>query len=324
MTQPPLRLLFAGTPDFAASHFNALVNSKHQLIGAYTQPDRRAGRGKKLQASPVKIAAEAAGVPVYQPPTLKDPSAQETLAALQADVLVVVAYGLILPAPVLEAPRLGCLNVHASLLPRWRGAAPIARAVEAGDEESGVTIMQMDEGLDTGDMLATARCAIGPATTAASLHDELAHSGPPLLLNVLDDLTQYQANRQAQPETGVTYAHKIAKAEAEIDWALEATTLDAKVRAFNPFPVCFSTLDAERIRVWQATAQALPGRVAGPGTILRADDTGILVACGEGALRVERLQLPGGKQLDAADLLRSRGGLFAAGNRFSPPVAAGD
>jgi len=319
MSQSPLRLLFAGTPEFAAIHLNALIESEHQLIGVYTQPDRRAGRGKKLQASAVKAVAQAADIPVFQPPTLKEPQAQNQLRALQADVLVVVAYGLLLPAQVLEATRLGCLNVHASVLPRWRGAAPIARAVEAGDSESGVTIMQMDEGLDTGDILAVERCKIEPTTTAASLHDSLAASGPKLLLQVLADLPAYQARRRPQPDDGVTYASKIQKEEAALDWSLSARELDTKVRAFNPFPVCFSELESERIRVWQARPQSLPGKVADPGTILRANDSGILVACAEGALLIERLQIPGGKQLEASALLRSRATLFATGRRFSLP-----
>lgn len=322
MSSAPLRLLFAGTPDFAAFHLKALIESKHQLIGAYTQPDRPAGRGKKLQPSAVKTLAQEAGLPVFQPVSLKDSEAQAELAALEADVLVVVAYGLILPAAVLAAPRLGCLNIHASVLPRWRGAAPIARAIEAGDAASGVTIMQMDEGLDTGDILAIEECPITPTTTAASLHDTLADSGPDLLLRVLDDLEAYQARRRPQPDEGVTYASKISKAEAALDWTLPAAQLDARVRAFNPFPVCFSHLDTERVRIWQATPQALPGTPKTPGTIVRADEHGILVACGEGGLLIERLQLAGGKQLDAADLLRSRGSLFAPGARFTLPDTA--
>lgn len=319
MSARPLRLLFAGTPLFSVNHLRALIDSKHQLIGVYTQPDRPAGRGKKLQASAVKLMAEEAGLPVYQPQSLKNPEAQAELSALNADVLVVVAYGLILPAQVLDAPRLGCLNVHASLLPRWRGAAPIQRAIEAGDRESGVTIMQMDEGLDTGDMLAIQRCPITADMSSAVLHDTLAEAGPTLLLEVLNNLESYQSNRQPQPEEGVTYAHKILKPEAAIDWSLSATELDAKIRAFNPFPICFSALAGERIRVWEAQPIVRQTTNEAPGTILTAATGELLVACGEGSLKIERLQLPGGKQLTTAEVLRAKQALFTPGHTFDAP-----
>lgn len=317
MSTASLRVLFAGTPPFAAKHLEALIDSKHQLIGVYTQPDRPAGRGKKLQASAVKVVAENAGLAVFQPASLKNNAAQEALAALRADVLIVVAYGLILPPPVLVAPRFGCLNVHASLLPRWRGAAPIQRAIEAGDSRSGVTIMQMDAGLDTGDILHVAECPIGPDTTAASLHDALAELGPPTLLQVLDDLETFQANRQPQPDTGTTYAHKITKQEAAINWALPAADLEAQIRAFNPFPVSYSTLEGERVRVWRAVATHVTQQDVPPGTILDSGEQGITVACAEQALVIQKLQLPGGKQLDAAQVLHARQALFAPGKRFS-------
>lgn len=321
MSATPLRMLFAGTPPFAASHLESLIDSKHQLIGVYTQPDRPAGRGKKLQPSAVKIMAQAAQIPVYQPPSLKDAEAQQTLAALEADVLVVVAYGLILPLPVLAAPRLGCLNVHASLLPRWRGAAPIQRAIEAGDSHTGITIMQMDEGLDTGDILATQRCEIAPHMTAAALHDALADLGSPLLLDVLDSIESYQSNRQPQPADGATYAPKILKPEAAIDWTLAAAVLDARIRAFNPFPVCFSTLGDERVRIWEARPIHTEGNGnPAPGTLLRANEEGIAVACGEGALLITRLQLAGGKQLAASEMLKAKQALFATGALFEPPA----
>ena len=319
MPENALRLLFAGTPDFAATHLKSLIDSKHQLLGVYTQPDRPAGRGKKLQASPVKRLAEAAGLPVYQPPSLKEYAAQQELAGLGADVLVVVAYGLILPRAVLDAPRLGCLNVHASLLPRWRGAAPIQRAIEAGDRETGITIMQMDEGLDTGDMLASASCPIGMDTTAASLHRELGALGAPLLLQVLDDLPGHQRRALKQDEDRANYAHKILKQEAEIDWARDSVDLNLAIRAFNPFPVCFTTLSGERIKIWQAAPVRGAADPITPGTILKADREGILVSCGKGQLRIERLQLPGGKPLSAEQVLNARSELLAPGQVFSCP-----
>ncbi len=316
----PLRIIFAGTPEFAATHLGALIGSRHQLIAAYTQPDRPAGRGKKLQASPVKRLAEAASIPVYQPASLRDAGEQQTLAALGADVLVVVAYGLILPQVVLDAPRLGCLNVHASLLPRWRGAAPIQRAIEAGDTATGITLMQMDAGLDTGAMLATADCEIGQRTTAASLHDQLAHLGPPLLLEVLRDLPAYQRKAEAQNDKLATYARKILKPEAQIDWRLAAPVLDRAIRAFNPFPVCFSMLDGERVKVWQGQPASSTAAPEAAGTILRADRDGIRVNCGDGQLLLQTLQLPGGKPLTAEQILNSRGEMFAPGNRFGLPT----
>ncbi|MGL4564197.1 MAG: methionyl-tRNA formyltransferase, partial [Halioglobus sp.] len=226
----PLRIIFAGTPEFAAMHLRALIDSEHLLIAAYTQPDRPAGRGRMLHASPVKQLAGRAGIPVFQPASLRDPTAQKALAELGADVLVVVAYGLILPQAVLDAPRFGCLNVHASLLPRWRGAAPIQRAIEAGDAMTGITIMQMDAGLDTGAMLATTPCGIDPGTNAGTLHDELARIGPPLLLQVLADLPAYQRGAQAQNDELATYAGKILKSEAEVDWRRDAARLDRRGR----------------------------------------------------------------------------------------------
>jgi methionyl-tRNA formyltransferase len=317
----PLRIIFAGTPEFAATHLQALIDSEHQLIGVYTQPDRPAGRGKKLQASPVKHLAEAAAIPVYQPASLRDAGAQQALAQLHADLLVVVAYGLILPQAVLDTPRLGCLNVHASLLPRWRGAAPIQRAIQAGDRETGITIMQMDAGLDTGAMLATATCEIDRQTTAASLHDRLAELGPPLLLQVLADLEACQRQAQPQDDQLATYADKILKSEAELDWRQSAQTLDRAIRAFNPFPVCFSKLGGERVKVWRARPDGSGSDPAvAAGTILRADREGILVSCGDGRLLVQQLQLPGGKQLAAEQVLNARGELFAPGQRFELPA----
>lgn len=320
MASTPLRILFAGTPAFAAIHLQELLHSSHEVIGVYTQPDRPAGRGKKLQASPVKQLAQQAGVPVRQPASLRNPDAQAELTGFAADVMVVVAYGLILPQAVLDAPCLGCLNVHASLLPRWRGAAPIQRAIEAGDAETGITIMQMDAGLDTGAMLATARCPIDETTSAASLHDQLATLGAPLLLQVLDDLPTYLAAGSAQDDNLATYAHKIDKAEGVLDWRLPAPELARRVAAFNPFPVCYGVLNGERVRVWAASAAAA-ATGAEPGTVLGASRAGIEVACGSGSLMLHTLQLPGGRALPAADMLNAHAGLFAAGARFQPAPA---
>ena len=317
----PLRVLFAGTPEFAEHHLASLIASDHEVIAVLTQPDRPAGRGKKLQPSPVKRCAEAAGIEVLQPQTLKSPEAQESLRTLQPDVMVVVAYGLILPQGVLDIPRFGCLNVHASLLPRWRGAAPIQRAVEMGDLTSGVTIMQMEAGLDTGPMLATAVCTLNRDETGGSLHDRLAELGPPALLQVLNDLETYLVKAQVQDDTQANYAHKIDKAECELDWREAADQIERKVRAFNPAPVCFSYLGGERIKVWEASAvttggDAVKTHSAEPGTILQASKSGLLVACGDGTLRIARAQFPGGKPLTIAELLNGKSGELAAGVCF--------
>jgi methionyl-tRNA formyltransferase len=318
MPSTALRIIFAGTPEFAATHLAELIASQHEVVAVYTQPDRPAGRGKKLTASPVKKLAEQAGLPVVQPKTLRDTDAQAELANWEADAMIVVAYGLILPQAVLDAPRLGCLNVHASLLPRWRGAAPIQRAIEAGDSHSGITIMQMDAGLDTGAMLATARCAIANTTTAASLHDELAELGSPLLLHVLDSLEQHQAQAQVQDDNLATYADKILKPEAQIDWQLSAEELDRRIRAFNPFPVCYSELGDQRVKIWRASARpGQPGGIA-PGTLVSAESHGLVVQCGDGQLVIEQLQLPGGKPLETAQVLNARSDLFATGAVFAP------
>ena len=322
MTDASLRVIFAGTPRFAALHAEAIVDSKHQLLSIYTQPDRRAGRGRQLQTSPVKQIAEEAGIPVYQPDTLKDKEVQTELAAHDADVLVVVAYGLILPPDVLTIPRFGCLNVHASLLPRWRGAAPIQRAIEAGDETSGITIMQMDAGLDTGDMLATAACPVDPRASATDLHDQLALLGPELLLSVLDNLESCRASAQPQDGTQANYAHKLHKQEAEINWCRDATTLDRQIRAFNPAPVCYAVLDGKRVRIWGARPAAAELCDSAPGTIVKADQEGITVRCAKGDLILQTLQLEGGRQLPAAELLRAHHDRFSVGKRFAPTAAA--
>lgn len=312
MKPDPLKIVFAGTPDFAASHLRALLDAQHQIIAVYTQPDRPSGRGKKLHPSPVKQIATAAKIPVYQPLSLRDAQAQDELSSLSADLMVVVAYGQILPPLVLTTPRFGCINVHASLLPRWRGAAPIQRAIEAGDPESGVTIMQMDEGLDTGNMLATAHCPIGDQTNAAQLHDELAAVGIPALLEVLKNLPQHLAQGKAQDDNLATYAAKILKPEAKINWREDAELISRKVRAFNPFPICFSHCGDERLKIHAATAQhASTGDL--PGTIIRADASGIVVTCGRGQLSIQTLQLPGGKALSAGQILNAKRDQFAPG-----------
>jgi len=314
----PLRIVFAGTPEFAAHHLSTLLQGPHRLVGVYTQPDRPAGRGKKLQASPVKQLALEHSLPVLQPPTLKAESAQAELAALEADIMVVVAYGLLLPKAVLEIPRLGCINVHASLLPRWRGAAPIQRAIAAGDTESGVTIMQMDVGLDTGDMLVKARCPIEATDTAGQLHDRLAELGGPALTEALDQLAQGRAQPEVQDDSLSCYAPKITKAEAALDWTLTAEQLERQVRAFNPFPIAHTRRPDNRdpIRVW--AAEALPeSSHQVPGTVIQVRDTGVAIACGEGQLLLKALQLPGKKALPLAELLRGRPDLFRAGETLA-------
>lgn len=316
MNYRPLRVVFAGTPDFAAIHLQVLLQSEHEVVAAYTQPDRPAGRGKKLLPSPVKALAESAGVTVLQPATLKSPEAEQAMAELKADVLIVVAYGLILPQAILDIPALGCLNVHASLLPRWRGAAPIQRAIAAGDNETGITIMQMDAGLDTGDVLACISCPIGPQTTAATLHDELAELGAPLLLQVLSDLPSAQGNASVQPDAGATYAQKILKSEALIDWSRPAKALDLDIRAFNPFPVTYTLLGAMRLKIYSAEIAPKSKLDVDSGTITRADTNGIQVRCGEQELCITRLQIPGGKVLSAAQVLNAKSELFPVGARF--------
>ncbi|HSV34766.1 MAG TPA: methionyl-tRNA formyltransferase [Ramlibacter sp.] len=306
-----MRLIFAGTPDFARVALERLHAAGFTVPLVLTQPDRPAGRGMKLQASPVKQFAQAHGIPVAQPRSLRldGKYPQDALAAraaleeARADVMVVAAYGLILPAWVLQAPRLGCLNIHASLLPRWRGAAPIHRAIEAGDSETGVTIMQMDEGLDTGAMLLAERIPISPGDTTATLHDSLALLGGRLIVEALKLAAGGGLKPVAQPPEGVTYAHKIEKAEAAIDWHEPAERIGRRIRAFDPFPGAHAVLGGETLKVWRA--QVLPHVQEGaPGEILAVADQGIDVRCGEGALRLALLQRPGGKRLPVADFMR--------------------
>ena len=312
MTSEPLRIVFAGTPEFAARHLRTLIDNNYAPVAVYTQPDRPTGRGKRLLPGPVKQLATSSGIAVFQPESLKDELAQKQLAELNADLLIVVAYGLILPQPVLDTPRLGCLNVHASLLPRWRGAAPIQRAIQAGDSETGITIMQMDAGLDTGAMLASQPSTIAADTTAASLHDELALIGGPLLLEVLNDLNAFQKSAVVQDDSQATYAHKILKPEAQMDWSADADLLERDVRAFNPFPVCFTNVGELRLKVWGATARASSSSHSA-GTVIGADREGIRVRCGQGELCITRAQLAGGKVLEVGQILQSKGDLFSPG-----------
>jgi methionyl-tRNA formyltransferase len=304
MTQT-LRLVFAGTPEFAVPSLRAAA-AHGELVGVYTQPDRPAGRGRTLTASPVKQAAQALGIPVLQPETLRDVDAQQSLRALAPDLLIVVAYGLILPKAVLAIPRYGCWNVHASLLPRWRGAAPIQRAIEAGDRETGVCLMQMARGLDTGPVLLQRSTPITDSDTAGSLHDRLAELGAQVLG---DGLTALRAGllpqATAQPEAGVTYAHKLDKAEARLDWSQPATVLARKVRAFNPWPIAEVELVGERARIHAAVALS-DAISAAPGSVVQAGREGIDVACGQGVLRLLTVQRDGGKALAAREYLNAR------------------
>jgi methionyl-tRNA formyltransferase len=305
-----LRIVFAGTPEFAAEHLKALLDTSHQIIAVYSQPDRPAGRGQKLTPSPVKQLALQHDIPVYQPQTLRDPAAQAELAALKPDLMVVVAYGLILPQMVLDIPRLGCINSHASLLPRWRGAAPIQRAVEAGDAESGVTVMQMEAGLDTGPMLLKVSTPISSEDTGGSLHDRLATLGPQAVIAAVSGLAAGNLVGEVQDDSLATYAHKLNKDEARLDWTRPALELERLVRAFNPWPICHSTLGGEAVKVHAAALGEGQGQ---SGSILAADKSGLTVACGAGALRLTRLQLPGGKALNFSDLYNSRREQFAPG-----------
>jgi methionyl-tRNA formyltransferase len=307
-----MRVIFAGTPEFAAQALQAIVAAGHQVALVLTQPDRPAGRGMSLQPSAVKRVARAQGLEVFQPLTLKDAAAQEKIAQVAADVMVVAAYGLILPQVVLDLPRHGCLNIHASLLPRWRGAAPIQRALQAGDDETGVCIMQMEAGLDTGPVLLRRATAIAASDNAASLHDRLADLGAQLIVNALAGLP---LAAEVQPVAGVTYAHKIEKAEALIDWSRDARELDRHIRAFNPFPGAQALFGGQAIKLWQATPVAGAGAI---GQIIGVDRNSVVVACGTGALAVSELQKAGGKRLAVRDFLA--GHPLKVGDRFDPPA----
>ena len=310
-----LRTVFAGTPGFAIPALELLVRRGFPPVAVLTQPDRRAGRGRKLQASPIKLASLAAGIPVHQPLSLKDPGFATWLAGLQPDLLIVVAYGLILPGTVLGIPKFGCWNIHASLLPRWRGAAPIQRAIEAGDEETGVCIMQMDTGLDTGPVLVREVEEIAADDTAASLHDRLAKLGAESLLRCVQQLAAGGVPKaEAQASTGATWAAKLEKSEAELDWGEDATILERKVRAFNPWPVAWCDIAGERTRIWLAKAVHAQS-AALPGTVIAATAAGIDISTPTGILRCLRLQRPGGRQLSAAEYLNARPQLTSVNGR---------
>ena len=298
-----LNIIFAGTPEFAAQTLRALLQSGHNIKAVYTQPDRPAGRGRKLTPSPVKQLALEHHLPVHQPLTLRDANEQKILADLSADLMVVVAYGLILPLPVLQAPRFGCLNVHASLLPRWRGAAPIQRAILAGDEITGVTIMQMDEGLDTGDMLFKSECPILSTDTSAILHDRLAEIGAEALIKTLENISELKPEKQNSALA--TYAHKISKEESIIDWTLTADEIERKIRAFNPWPVTTLRCQDEVVRVWQARV-IQSNHHKKPGTILAISAQGIDVAAGTDVLQLQKIQFSGGRVLSVSDVLNAK------------------
>ncbi|MDM1270370.1 methionyl-tRNA formyltransferase [Acinetobacter indicus] len=311
-----MKIIFAGTPEFAAVALDALLKTEHEIVAVYTQPDRKAGRGQKLTASAVKQLALAHDLPVYQPLHFKSSTeeglaAQAELKALNADVMVVAAYGLILPQVVLDTPKYGCLNIHGSLLPRWRGAAPIQRAIATGDAETGVTIMKMAAGLDTGDMMYKTLCPITAEDTSASLHDKLAIQGAEAIVAVLaseQTLQQYLEQREVQDEALTVYAHKLSKAEAKIDWSQDAVTIDRNIRAFNPWPVAFIPLDEQsNLRVWGSVLsnEAVNGQSA--GTILALDKQGVHVACGDGkAICLTSLQWPGGKALNPVQIAQTQ------------------
>lgn len=293
------RIIFAGTPEFAAAALAALVESGRNPCAVLTQPDRRAGRGKKLTASPVKQLAQAHDIPVLQPVTLRDPDAVAEIAALEPDIMIVAAYGLILPQSVLDIPRTGCVNIHASLLPRWRGAAPVQAAILAGDPKSGVCLMGMEAGLDTGPVYARAELDIGPDETAGHLHDRLATVGAELLVGNIDAIAAGELDAEPQQDERATYAHKFTPADALLDWQADASELERKVRAFNPVPGAWFMLDDDRVKCWRASVHA--GVDAPAGNIIAAGPDGIDVACGEGVLRLESLQRPGKRPVTARE-----------------------
>lgn len=305
-----LRIIFAGTPEFSVAPLQTLIDSEHDVIAVYTQPDRPAGRGRKLTASPVKQLAVEHDIPVYQPLSLKDEEAQQTLQALNADLMIVVAYGLILPKVILDAPKMGCLNIHASLLPRWRGAAPIQRAIESGDPETGVTIMQMDIGLDTGDMLFKLATEITPQDSAQTLHDRLSTMGCDAMMTTLSGLLDGSINPEKQDDSLVTYAEKMHKEEAKINWQEPAQKIIRKVQAFNPWPVCFTDFEGKPLRIWQARLanseeiSAMPSGQA--GQVIKLTKNGLFIATGDQPVCIEQLQPAGKKAMRAYDFAQSR------------------
>jgi methionyl-tRNA formyltransferase len=310
-----VRLVFAGTPDFAATGLKALIAAGHTIVGVYSQPDRPAGRGRKLQPSPVKQVALDHEIPVFQPETLKTAEAQKQLADLKPDVMIVAAYGLILPKAVLDIPTHGCLNIHASLLPRWRGAAPIQRAIAAGDSETGITIMQMDEGLDTGAMLLKSLTAIDTSDTGGSLHDRLAELGGKAIIEALELLKKGELTGEPQNDDLACYASKLSKTEGHIDWATDATAIERLIRAFNPWPGTYTDLGDQRIRIHEARALVTDSD-AFPGTVVHRDRDGIDIACGNGTLRITRLQLPGSRAQSVNDLINGGKELLMPGQEL--------
>ena len=302
MTEPN-RIIFAGTPEFSVPPLRALLGSPHRLVAVYTQPDRPAGRGRKLSPSPVKEVALDAGISVYQPPNFKDAADIAALESLQADLMVVVAYGLLLPKRVLDAPRLGCVNIHASVLPRWRGAAPIQRAVLAGDTTSGVTIMRMEEGLDTGPMYLIEQLSLGAEETGGSLHDRLSELGAQALMKALPGILDGSLTAQPQDDTQSCYARKLEKSEAWIDWTHSAVDIERQVRAFNPWPVAQTRFEHANLRIWRA--HAIGGVSGAPGLVMNATRNGIDVATSDGLLRVTELQLPGKRAMRAQDFINA-------------------
>lgn len=300
-----LRVIYAGTPEFAVPALQALIQSRHTVVAVYTQPDRPAGRGRKLMPSPVKQVALAHSIPVEQPASLKSMEVQHILEQYKADVMVVAAYGLILPQRVLDIPRYGCLNIHGSLLPRWRGAAPIQRAIEAGDKETGVTIMQMAAGLDTGDMLLKTHCAITSTSTGQSIHDQLAQDGAIALIQVLEKVCTDTLRPEQQNDALATYAHKLTKAEALIDWSQSALDIDRKIRAFDAYPTAYTLYKGEPLRFFNSQVLELTTQAAA-GSVVAESKAGIDIATGQGVVRILRLQMAGGKPLTAADFINAR------------------
>lgn len=318
----PLKIIFAGTPVFAAQHLEALINSGHDIIATYTQPDRKSGRGKKLKHSPVKDVATAHDIPVYQPENFKSQDQLDTLISLNADLMIVVAYGIILPLCVLETPKKGCINVHASLLPRWRGAAPIERSLLAGDPSTGITIMQMDQGLDTGDMLIKQTLPIPEDINSGELHDALIPVGISALESCLALIKADNLNPIPQDSSLANYAEKLTKAEGNIDWEQSAESIDRKIRGLTPRPIAFSHLGQNVVRIWKAEISQInpiPTSPASPGEIIDMTKQGIVIACGFNSfLLIKSAQLPNGKQLSSVDLFNSKRDFFVIGEQFSP------
>ena len=320
----PLRIIFAGTPEFAATHLRGLLGSpdfQHEIVAVYSQPDRPSGRGKKLKPSPVKQVALDNSIPILQPANFKNPDDQQELASFNADLMIVVAYGLLLPPVILSAPKYGCINVHASLLPKWRGAAPIQRAVEAGDVETGITIMQMDAGLDTGDMLMKVHCPITATDTGGTIHDTLAKIGLPALIQTVDLIAKNASHPIKQDDALSCYAAKISKGDPVIDWQQPVDKIANKIRAFNPFPIAYTSLNGERIKIWQAAIVDPPADAdyllnCEAGTIIKANKKEIVVACVGGYLSLQQLQLPGGKAMDVAALMNSKAAMFTTETQF--------